>query len=63
MPATAARRARYQALTARGKKYAVVATAIARESAGWLWSPGSPWTPRTSTTTTTGTAQPGTQEP
>lgn len=38
MPATAARRARYQALTARGKKHAVVATAIARESAGWLWS-------------------------
>lgn len=30
--------ARYQALTARGKKHAVVATAIARESAGWLWS-------------------------
>lgn len=30
--------ARYQALTARGKKHAVVATTIARESAGWLWS-------------------------
>ena len=30
--------ARYQALTARGKKHAVVATAIARQSAGWLWS-------------------------